>query len=299
MAGNLRTRSLLFLLALIALYLTFRPALTWLAGLAWNDERFDYVILAPFATLLLLLVRHKSVFAVVGNSPLSALPFIIAGVLLAIVGNGFDPGLHASASMRISISGMVLMVIGAFALIFGRVALGRAIYPFCLLFLTIPLPEMWLGRIVWALQDSSATLSGILFRLAGVPAFRDGHQISLPGFDIAIAEQCSGIRSSTVLVLASTAAAWAYLRSPVKRVIPIIITIPLVILKNAVRIVAISSLALYVNRAFLFGRLHRYGGLCFSLLDVVVLLPLFTFLHQSESLQRETPTVPRQSSARE
>lgn len=298
MAGSLRTRTLLFLLALVVLFLPFRSALTRLTGVSWNDERFAYVVLAPVASLLLLLVRRKAVFAVLGYSPALGLPLILTGILLSVVGNGSIPGLHSSASMEISISGMIFIAVGIFAWIFGLVAFRNAIYPLCLLLLTIPLPGMWLDGIVLVLQDSSAFLSGVLFRLLGIPAFRDGHLISLPGFDIAIAEQCSGIRSSTVLVLASAAVAWVCVRSPVKRVIPIIVTVPLVILKNAVRIVTISSVALYINRAFLFGRLHRYGGLCFSLLDVMVLMPLFIFLHRSESFKRGPDTVSRRQSAR-
>jgi hypothetical protein len=38
--------------------------------------------------------------------------------------------------------------------------------------------------------------------------------------------------------------------------------------------VTLSTLAAYVNRDFLYGNLHHYGGLVFSLLDLIILIPL-------------------------
>jgi hypothetical protein len=63
----------------------------------------------------------------------------------------------------------------------------------------------------------------------------------------------------------------------------VFVTVPLVILKNAIRIVTLSTLALYVNQGFLHGNLHHYGGLCFSVLDVAIVVPLLIQLHKSET----------------
>jgi hypothetical protein len=44
--------------------------------------------------------------------------------------------------------------------------------------------------------------------------------------------------------------------------------------------VTLSILAVYVNRDFLEGNLHHYGGLIFSLLDLVILIPLIALRTQ-------------------
>jgi exosortase/archaeosortase family protein len=103
-----------------------------------------------------------------------------------------------------------------------------------------------------------ALVSGLLFRVLRVPSLRQGLTISLPGFDIQIAEQCSGIRSATVLVLASSLAAYVFLRVTRDRLFLVFITIPIVILKNAVRIVTLSGLVL----APLLLQLHKSEAHC-------------------------------------
>ena len=58
--------------------------------------------------------------------------------------------------------------------------------------------------------------------------------------------------------------------------------IPIAIFKNAVRIVTLSSLGVYVDRGFLFGKLHHQGGLLFALIALAIFVPLLLLLQRSE-----------------
>jgi exosortase/archaeosortase family protein len=62
-----------------------------------------------------------------------------------------------------------------------------------------------------------------------------------------------------------------------------LLTIPVVIFKNAVRIVTISSLGVYLDRGFLHGNLHKYGGLPFSLLAILILFLVLITLRKAET----------------
>ena len=73
-------------------------------------------------------------------------------------------------------------------------AFRSAGFPLLLLFLIVPIPSVVLNRLVAALQVGSTERSYLLFRLAGVFAFRRGMVMSLPGVDIEVAPQCSGVR---------------------------------------------------------------------------------------------------------
>lgn len=59
--------------------------------------------------------------------------------------------------------------------------------------------------------------------------------------------------------------------------------IPLAIFKNAVRIVTLSSLGVYVDRSFLYGKLHHEGGLLFAIIALAIFVPLLFALQKSES----------------
>jgi exosortase len=238
-----------------------------------KDERYSYVSLIPLITLGLVLLRRKAIFFASQCCPALGIPAMALSTLLAA----------ENKDLSATVCGIVLIWIAGFVVFFGLDAVIVASFPLGVLFLMIPIPLPAINHFVSALQYSSAYMSGFLFKVMGVPAFRQGLIISLPGFDIEIAEQCSGIRSSIALILASSLAGYVFLQNALNRSFLTFITVPVVIFKNAVRIVSLSSLALYVNQGFLFGNLHRYGGLCFSLLDLVIVVPLVLRLHKSES----------------
>ena len=51
-----------------------------------------------------------------------------------------------------------------------------------------------------------------------------------------------------------------------------VLTVPIAMLTNAVRIVTIWFLAIHVNADFMYGTLHRNGGILFSLISLFILL---------------------------
>jgi exosortase len=150
--------------------------------------------------------------------------------------------------------------------------------------LIVPLPLVFLDKIVVTLQKGSAEISFVLFKVAGIPVLRQGLTFSLPGVDIEVGKECSGIRSSLSLLIASALAGHMFLRSNWRKACLCLLTVPVVIFKNAVRIVGISWLGLYVARDFFQGKFHhQYGGLVFSLLSLAIQISVLFILKDSEA----------------
>jgi exosortase/archaeosortase family protein len=122
-----------------------------------------------------------------------------------------------------------------------------------------------------------------LFRMLHVPVLREGYRFTVPHFTIEIAQQCSSIRSAAALLMTGVLAGHFFLGSNTRRIGLALITVLIAMSANAVRIVALTCLAVYVNPGFLFGRLYRSGGAAFSLLSVSVLLCLLALLRRSEA----------------
>jgi exosortase len=181
---------------------------------------------------------------------------------------------------------IVLFLVGSFISFYGPEGFRISIAPWCFLSLVVPLPASLLNRLVVFMQEESANVASIFFQFIGIPAFRNGVRFSLPGIDIEIAQQCSGIRSAIALVLANSLAAHMMLRSYAKKTFVTLLSVPFVICKNAIRIVTLSWLGVYVDRDFLYGKLHRNSGLVFSVLDVVALIAVLTVLQRSEGTSR-------------
>ena len=132
----------------------------------------------------------------------------------------------------------------------------------------------------------SAEASYALFQLFGVPVLRIGFIFSLPGVSIEVAKECSGIRSSLVLVIMSLLAGHLFLRSVWTKAVLTLATLPLLVVKNGIRIVTLSLLSIYVDPSFLTGSLHHQGGIVFFLLALVLLAPVLRLLQQSDRIGR-------------
>lgn len=106
---------------------------------------------------------------------------------------------------------------------------------------------------------------------------------SLPGFAIEVADACSGIRSTIALVLTGLLAGHVFLRDSWAKVLIVAVVLPITILKNGVRIVTLTLLAMHVDPGFLTGQLHHEGGIVFFLLGLVILAPVLALLRKSEA----------------
>jgi exosortase len=130
----------------------------------------------------------------------------------------------------------------------------------------------------------SAWITGALFDLLGVPSLRDGLVFHLPRVSIEVAKECSGIRSSMVLLILALVIVHFCLKKFWTKVLFVAIGLFMMILKNGIRIATLTLLAIYVDPGFLYGRLHRQGGITFFLLALLLLLPVLRLLQRSESL---------------
>jgi exosortase len=170
-----------------------------------------------------------------------------------------------------------------FLLLFGKVASRAASFPLLFLLLMVPLPQSLLNRIIYLLQSGSAWIAGAFFDLFGVPALREGFVFHLPGVNIEVSQECSGIRSSMVLLILALIVAHFYLLTLWKKAAFVVFGLFIMILKNGIRIATLTLLAMYVDPGFLTGRLHHQGGIVFFLVGLVLLLPVLWLLQRGES----------------
>jgi exosortase len=266
--------------ALCALVIvTLWTPLNSLIWMSLQDERYTHILVVPVISGAFLFLERERIFLDSRYCPAVGIPLMLFGLLMVLVSR-IRPSL--SINLTVPVGAAVLLWIGAFVLCYGLRSYNTVGFPFLLLLLMIPIPSWILNRLVAALQAGSAELSYLLFRVAGVPIWRHGTLMALPGVDIEVAPQCSGMRSSMALVIAGAIISRVLLRTGWARVFVILCIGPIAIFRNAVRIVCISLLGVYVDRGFFFGHLHHYGGIPFSLVGFAILIPLVWVLRRWE-----------------
>jgi len=281
------TRTTLKRLCLYALWLLVSLAIFWgtcrdLIRYSLGNDNASHILLIPLITVWLLYVERKKIFAEIQND------YELAGILLALsIGISI---LAVRSGARWSVSGVLgaytlalLCTWGAgFALLFGRSAVKNGSFPLLFLLMMVPLPDSLLNYVVYYLQEGSADIAEMIFNLAGVPALREGFVFHLAHLSIEVAQECSGIRSSMALLILALLVGHLFLRTLWKQALFVAIGLVIMIVKNGIRIATLTILAQYVDSGFLYGRLHREGGIVFFLIGLVILFPVFWLLQRSE-----------------
>jgi exosortase len=272
-------RGLLFVaaVAVMALYGPVREYLYW----TYKSMYYTHVVLIPLVSAYLIFTRRKEIFADTGYA--FAPGGAAAGLgLLLLAAATMASGWGKNDYYALVACSMVLVVIGVFISLFGLRAFQAARFPLLFLAFMIPLPtavEQWIIRV---LQLGSAEFVAFLFQFTGMPVLRDASVFHLPGISIEVAPQCSGIRSSLALVITCVLAGHMFLRKGWTKALLVLAVIPVTMLKNGIRIVTLSVLAVYVDRGFLDSSLHRDGGIVFFVLALLLMAPLLFVLRRSE-----------------
>jgi exosortase len=281
-------RNILFALFLVVALLPFWASLRALVELGLEQDYCSQILIIPFVALALVYWRRDVIFGDIRGA-------LAIGSLICSVGLAVDwlalryRTLGPYDSLSAVTFGLVLICIAGFVAIYGLRATRAAAFPLGFLFLTVPIPSLFLDRSIFYLQSSSTSTAQQLFRILGIPVFRQGFSLAVPGLTIEVAKECSSIRSSIVLVITCLLAGYLFLHSPWRRALLVLLAIPLSVLKNGVRIVTLVLLSLHVNPAFMTGRLHHEGGILFYLLAILILFPIFRWLENSEKHRDKEP----------
>ncbi|OLD65753.1 MAG: hypothetical protein AUI47_01425 [Acidobacteria bacterium 13_1_40CM_2_68_5] len=265
--------------ATIALFWT---PLTRLVQFSFEQQHYSHVILVPVLSAWLFVRERRRIFSHVETSGPAGVAVLVAGGLLYGLGQRYFGWAGEHDELSVAIFAVVLFWLGGFVLCYGVHTLRRGLFPALLLFLMTPIPEVFLSRVISWLQSGSAEVSYAAFQLLGVPVFRTGFVFSLPGISIEIAQECSGIRSSLALLITSLLAGHLFLRSPWAKALLILAALPLIVVKNGIRIVTLTLLSMHVDPGFLTGNLHNRGGIVFFLVALGLLASVLRSLQQLE-----------------
>jgi exosortase len=205
---------------------------------------------------------------------------LVAAVLFALGGKFKGP---SDAQLTWGMLALVTWWLGAFIVCFGVRTFRTLLFPLCFLFWLVPIPELTLNRIVALWQHGSALSASLLFSAVGVPVTQDGVMLAIPGLTLEVAQECSSLRSSLMLIVTSMVLAHLFLRSLWRKTALVLTAIPLSIAKNGVRIFTIAMLGTRVDPGFLHGNLHHHGGIVFFLLALFVWLLLLWLLSRTEN----------------
>ena len=181
------------------------------------------------------------------------------------------------ASMFLAIAGLVIWGWGVRQLLHWWL-------PVTLLALSVPLPDIVLGSLALPLQFKASQLGAALLATRGIPVHLDGNVIRLPGHDLFVTEACSGLRSLTALLSLGVLLGGLLLRRPLSRGAIILLSVPVAVLVNGVRVFFTGFLVVFVDPKLAEGFSHMTEGWLLFLVAFAMLSGLTWMVHRLEIL---------------
>ena len=265
---------------LVVLCSAFALPLQKLTRFAAHSDVHSYILLIPFVTAYLISIRWQQLSDRLTTSwaPAGLLATVGATALIANRFVELKPNDHMTL---IALSFVCFAIAGAF-LFLGAAWARSAMFPLFFLAFMIPLPAIVVDTLEEASKQASAEVANWLFLVSGTPVLRTGTEFQLPGITIAVAKECSGIRSTLVLIITSLLAANMFLRTNWRRALLMAVVVPLGLLRNGLRILVIALLCVHIGPHMIHNVIHRRGGPFFFAASLVPLFALLWLLRRQE-----------------
>jgi len=220
------------IIVLVLLALIYWPTFIWMNARFSEAETYyshGYLIPVVFAYLIWLKRNELRKCAV---KPIDlALVILVPAFLIHLAAYFFEINFVSGFTLIAAIFGLTLYL-------YGYEISKKVAFPVIFLIFLIPLPQVLIISISFKMKMAAAQAATYIINLMGIHAIRDGSIVHLkPETSLTIGSPCSGLNS--LIALTALGALYAYLvKTSIPRKITLfILSIPIALLANIIRIV--------------------------------------------------------------
>ena len=232
----------------------------------WHDDNYSHgFLIVPLAIYFFYRERNNLVFP--ARTCKTGLAMFVLGFLLILLGTAAGEYFTTRIGLVTAVAGLAMYHLGARNFRFVW-------FSFFLLLFMIPIPSTIYYALTGPMQTFAARVTDSLLQLIGAPSVRQGNIISLGGYNLEVAEACSGLRS--LVSLLTMAAVYGYLLLP-GRAIPTLVfvaAIPIAIAANIFRIFVTAVGAYAFSPELADGFLHELSGILVFLMAILMIILL-------------------------
>ena len=271
---------LLLLISLVAVL--YFHTVVGLAADWWTDPNASHGLIVPFVCAWIIWRQRDRIISAPVEPNWWGLAVIFTGVVVFLAG-------VFGAEVFLSRVSLLILLAGLAVQLRGGPFFRALLFPWALLFLTIPLPAIILNEVAFPLQLLASRLASSLLDLLGVPVLLQGNVIQLPSITLDVVEACSGLRSLVSLITLAVIYGYLFESSMWRRCLLVAIAVPIAVMANGVRIMGSGLLGQYWDPQKAEGFFHLFSGwlvFLFSLLFLFLFHALLS-LSNRRSLQRD------------
>ncbi len=255
----------LLAVALIAAVVPFAGVLGDLYNI-WNlKPEYSHGIMIPVLSAFLIWRQRVELRTLPFTGSWLGIVLIVAGMLLRLLGVQTTMQTLQHYAFLFVLYGLVLALT-------GPVVFRRLWMPLLMLVFAVPLPSFFNNALSLQLQLVSSQVGVWIIRAAGTSVLLEGNVIDLGSYQLEVAEACSGLRYLFPLMTLGFIVAYLF-RGPMwKRITIFLVTIPITVLMNSLRIGFIGITVDRWGRSMAEGALHDFEGWVVFMASTAVLL---------------------------
>ncbi|OGP13272.1 MAG: EpsI family protein [Deltaproteobacteria bacterium GWA2_54_12] len=258
---------ILTILFIAAYYVPFKS----MVNIWWGNDDYSYGFLIPVASAYLLWEKRKTLGEIPIRSALGVLPILVFFILISLYG-------ILGSSGNVSMPSIPILFILFTGFCFGIESVKRLILPLGFLFFMVPVPAVIERYIGLYLKAMSSRLGGDFISLFNIPVHVSGNVIDLGVTQLQVVDACSGLRYIFPLFALGILFAYFFERIAWKRLFCVLVTIPLGILLNALRIGVTGILTEMFGPKVSEGFFHDFSGWVLFVVAFIMLFLISRFL---------------------
>ena len=261
------------ILCIVAFLISFYPGLKMLIYKWSISEDYSHAFfMVPIIAYMIwqkrdVLTRYQSSIA-----GLILVFFSLAGYLVSLK-------IRVPAAMTIT---TIAFVISCLFYVGGINLLKDLIVPVLLLIMIIPIPLQLLTVFTGKLQLFVSDVSTQIIHLLGIPLYQEGNVLHIPERSFQVVEACSGIRSLISMTTLSLVVSYFTLSRRRSTIMLFIISIPIALLVNLVRLSSMVAVFYYFKIDITEGTPHTIAGIFLFAFGLILLFVFQRILERWE-----------------
>src|SRR5665213_1011048 len=261
----------------------YSPTVLSLIDGPWQTEQEGHGPLIIAAALWLVWQSRERLKAV-RLSPAPALGWatLLSGLVLMFLG-------RTQGVLAVEVLSILPVITGCVLVSAGWPMLRVLAFPIGFLFFSIPAPDWIIDAITVPLKVFISDLVTRVLYAAGYPIAQNGVMIMIGSYQVLVKDACSGMNSIFALSAIGVFYAYAFRwDEKLRSLLLLAAIIPITIVANFIRVIALVLIAYYCGVDMLEGILHDLTGIGLFVVAVVLLFLFDGFLGLTAALFRRT-----------
>jgi len=235
---------------------------------AWaSSDDYSHGFLIVPLSLYIIWQKRKFLKETPTNPSWGVFPLVFLSLFLYLAAEYAEIRTLATLSMLLFIGSSLIFL-------FGFQIFKICIFPLFLLLFMIPVPAQIYAALTIPLQLFVTKLTVFFASGMGVPILREGNVLFLPEHTLQVVQACSGLRSIMSLLTLGIVISYFTLTSNFLRTFLTLSAIPVAIMVNVARVLAMVIAFYFFNYDLTHGTVHTVFGTSIFVLAIVLFLVL-------------------------